>query len=86
MRWIAKNCSARYKISDLRDALLRRKSSQPKQKKVLQQWLNSQLEGKAAALAEKLERFEYGNVVSHKDLFFAKYTPTYLDTLMTGAG
>ena len=44
------------------------------EKKVLQQWLNSQLKGKAAkALAEKLERFEYGNVVSHKDLFSGEY-------------
>ena len=44
------------------------------EKKVLQQWLNSQLTGNAAkALAEKLERFEYGNVVSHKDLFSGEY-------------
>jgi len=43
-------------------------------KKVLQQWLNSQLTGKVAkALAEKLERFEYGNVVSHEDLFSGDY-------------
>ena len=48
------------------------KAKQPtlEEQKILLQWLNSQLTGKAAkALAEKLERFEYGNVVSHKDLF-----------------
>ena len=44
------------------------------EKKVLQQWLNNQLTGKAAkALAEKLERFEYGNVISHENLFSGKY-------------
>ncbi|MBO53125.1 MAG: hypothetical protein CMJ69_20380 [Planctomycetaceae bacterium] len=44
------------------------------ERKVLLQWLNSQLTGKAAkALAEKLRRFEYGNVVDHKDLFSGKY-------------
>jgi len=43
-------------------------------RKVLLQWLNSQLTGKAAkALAEKLLRFEYGNVVDHKDLFSGEY-------------
>lgn len=42
--------------------------------KVLLTWLNSQLNGKAAqALAEKLERFEYGNVTDHDDLFSGEY-------------
>lgn len=37
---------------------------------VLLQWMESQLTGDAAkALAEKLLRFEYGNVVKHGDLF-----------------
>ena len=44
------------------------------EKLILKQWLNSQLTGKAAnALAEKLERFEYGNVVKHEDLFSGEY-------------
>ena len=44
------------------------------EKKILKQWLDSQLTGKAAkALAEKLERFEYGNVVNHEDLFSGEY-------------
>lgn len=43
-------------------------------RKILLQWLNSQLTGKAAkALAEKLRRFEYGNVVDHKDLFSGEH-------------
>ena len=43
-------------------------------RKVLLNWLNSQLNGKAAqALAEKLERFEYGNVIDHDDLFSGQY-------------
>ena len=52
------------------------KAKQPKEteKKILLQWLESQLTGKTAkALAEKLSRFEYGNVVSHEDLFSGKY-------------
>ena len=52
------------------------KAKQPKEadRKILLQWLNSQLTGKASkALAEKLRRFEYGNVVSHEDLFSGKY-------------
>ena len=52
------------------------KAKQPSdaERKVLLQWLNSQLTGKAAkALAEKLRRFEYGNVVDHKDLFSGEY-------------
>ena len=44
------------------------------ERKLLLQWLNSQLTGKAAkALAEKLLRFEYGNVVDHEDLFSGEY-------------
>ena len=44
------------------------------ERKVLLQWLNRQLTGEAAkALAEKLLRFEYGNVVQHKDLFSGEY-------------
>ena len=52
------------------------KEKQPSEseKKILQQWLNSQLTGKAAkVLAEKLKRFEYGNVVKHEDLFSGEY-------------
>ena len=52
------------------------KEKQPSEaeKKILQQWLNSQLTGKAAkVLAEKLKRFEYGNVVNHEDLFSGEY-------------
>ena len=44
------------------------------ERKVLLQWLNSQLTGEAAkALAEKLLRFEYGNAVDHNDLFSGEY-------------
>lgn len=44
------------------------------ERKILLQWINGQLTGKAAkALAEKLLRFEYGNVVDHKDLFSSEY-------------
>ncbi len=44
------------------------------ERQVLLQWLESQLTGDAAkALAEKLLRFEYGNVVDHDDLFSGKY-------------
>lgn len=52
------------------------KAKQPseEQRKVLLQWLDSQLTGDAAkALAEKLMRFEYGNVVRHEDLFSGEY-------------
>lgn len=52
------------------------KAKQPSdaQRKILLQWLDSQLTGEAAkALAEKLLRFEYGNVVDHKDLFSGEY-------------
>lgn len=52
------------------------KSDQPSEseRKVLIGWLESQLTGDAAkALAEKLQRFEYGNVVKHKDLFSGEY-------------
>ena len=53
-----------------------KKAKQPNEadRKILLQWLDTQLTGKAAkALAEKLARFEYGNVVSHEDLFSGKY-------------
>ena len=53
-----------------------KKAKQPNEaeRKILLQWLNSQLTGKAAkALAEKLRRFEYGNVISHENLFSGKY-------------
>ena len=53
-----------------------KKAKQPKEadRKILLQWLNSQLTGKASkALAEKLRRFEYGNVISHENLFSGKY-------------
>ena len=44
------------------------------ERKILLQWLNSQLTGKAAkALVEKLRRSEYGNVVDHTDLFSGEY-------------
>ena len=44
------------------------------ERQVLLSWLNSQLTGHAAkALAEKLQRFEYGNVVDHADLFSGEY-------------
>ena len=40
------------------------------ERKLLLQWVSTQLNGKAAkALAEKLLRFEYGNVVDHQKLF-----------------
>ena len=43
-------------------------------RKVLMRWLDSQLTGDAAkALAEKLQRFEFGNVVKHEDLFSGEY-------------
>ncbi|MDE0866648.1 MAG: c-type cytochrome, partial [Rubripirellula sp.] len=45
------------------------KASQPTdaERKILLQWIDSQVNGKAAqALAEKLLRFEYGNVVDHE--------------------
>ncbi|MGB0766185.1 MAG: DUF1588 domain-containing protein [Phycisphaeraceae bacterium] len=58
------------------------KAKQPseEERKVLMQWLESQLSGEAAkALAEKLLRFEYGNVVKHEDLFSGEYAdlPAY---------
>jgi len=52
------------------------KAKQPSEadRAVLMQWLDSQLTGEAAkALAEKLLRFEYGNVVNHEDLFSGKH-------------
>lgn len=53
-----------------------KKAKQPSkaERKVLMQWLESQLTGAAAkGLAEKLLRFEYGNVVKHEDLFSGEY-------------
>ena len=45
------------------------------ERKSLSTWLNSQLTGQSAkALNEKLQRFEYGNVVNHDDLFSGKYS------------
>ena len=44
------------------------------ERRFLLQWLDSQLTGKSAkALTEKLQRFEYGNVADHKDLFSGEY-------------
>ncbi len=44
------------------------------QRKTLSQWITRQLTGKEAkALAEKLQRFEYGNVVKHDDLFSGQH-------------
>ena len=41
---------------------------------LLLQWLESQVSGEAAAaLAEKLKRFEYGNVVDHGELFSGEH-------------
>ena len=51
-------------------------SEQPSEveRSTLQRWLGEQLHGEPAkALAEKLKRFEYGNVVSHTDLFSGEY-------------
>ncbi len=52
------------------------------EREMLVKWLETQVSGDAAkALAEKLKRFEYGNVVDHEDLFSGKnaklpgYTP-----------
>ena len=45
------------------------------EQKILSTWLNSQLTGQTAkALNEKLQRFEYGNVVNHDDLFNGKHS------------
>ena len=52
------------------------KAKQPSQeeRKTLMRWLDSQLTGEASkALAEKLLRFEYGNVVKHEDLFSGEH-------------
>ena len=44
------------------------------EREVLLNWLQTQLTGKAAkALEEKLQRFEYGNVVSHEQLFSGQH-------------
>lgn len=51
-------------------------SEQPSQveRRTLLLWLEDQLHGEEAkALAEKLARFEYGNVTSHEDLFSSEY-------------
>ena len=58
------------------------KAEQPSEaeRKVLMQWFDSQLTGDVAkALAEKLQRFEFGNVVKHEDLFSGKHAdlPAY---------
>lgn len=46
----------------------------PEERQILLRWLNSQLTGKASkALAEKLQRFEYGNVVDHDQLFSGQH-------------
>jgi mono/diheme cytochrome c family protein len=43
------------------------------ERELLVKWLETQVTGDAAkALAEKLKRFEYGNVVDHEDLFSGK--------------
>lgn len=52
------------------------KAKQPSgpERKLLQNWVTSQLTGKSAqALAEKLRRFEYGNAVPHDDLFSGEH-------------
>ena len=44
------------------------------ERKILLRWLDGQLTGKSAkVLAEKLLRFEYGNVVDHQDLFSGEH-------------
>lgn len=50
--------------------------SQPSKEErgLLMKWLETQVSGDAAmALAEKLKRFEYGNVVDHAELFSGKH-------------
>lgn len=50
--------------------------SQPskEERELLMKWLDTQVSGDAAkALAEKLKRFEYGNVVDHSELFSGKH-------------
>ena len=45
------------------------------ERKILIKWLESQVTGDAAdALAEKLRRSEYGNVVKHQELFSGKHS------------
>ena len=45
------------------------------ERELLMRWLETQVSGDAAkALAEKLKRFEYGNVVDHSELFSGKHT------------
>jgi mono/diheme cytochrome c family protein len=60
------------------------KAKQPSEaeRQIFERWLDSQLTGDAAkALAEKLKRFEYGNVVDHEDLFSGAYAdlPAYTE-------
>lgn len=44
------------------------------ERKILLQWVDNQLTGDASkALTEKLLRFEYGNVINHKELFSGKH-------------
>ena len=44
------------------------------ERELLVKWLETQVTGDAAkALAEKLKRFEYGNVVDHSELFSGKH-------------
>ena len=45
------------------------------ERELLLRWVDSQLTGKAAkALVEKLQRFEYGNVVPHEQLFSGEHS------------
>ena len=50
------------------------KQPNPSEREILLRWLAQQLTGDASkALSEKLLRFEYGNVVSHGELFSGKH-------------
>ncbi len=50
------------------------KQPNPGEREILIRWLDQQLTGDASkALSEKLLRFEYGNVVNHKDLFSGQH-------------
>lgn len=50
------------------------KQPNPGEREILLKWVDHQLTGDASkALAEKLLRFEYGNVVSHRELFSGKH-------------
>lgn len=51
------------------------------ERELLIKWLDTQVSGDAAkALAEKLKRFEYGNVVDHAELFSGKHAGLPADT------